>query len=92
MKPHIEDALALCGRDRVMHREFGDQRPAIAIRWDEVRVTSPDEQRFLVREADTSDEAGAAAARAFADRLEAIAKDLAAQAGRIRGTLGRGGS
>lgn len=92
MKPHIEDALALCGRDRVMHREFGDQRPAVAIRWDEVRITAPDEQRFLVREADTLDEAGAAAARAYADRLAEMGRALQEQAGRIRGTLGRGGA
>jgi hypothetical protein len=88
MKRNIEDALAACGRDRVMQREFG-AKPSIAIRFDpERRVVAADgTASFLVREADTLDEAGALAAAAFAARLREIATDLVAQAERIERAL-----
>lgn len=85
MKPNVENALHACGRERVLHREFGG-RPAVAIRWDgPARVTAADGTTpMLVREADTLDEAGAAAAEAFAARLDEIADGLRSQARRIR--------
>lgn len=85
MKSNIENALYHCGRDRVMQREFGGT-PSVAIRWDgdrDARVTSPDGTKFLVRDAETIDEAGHLAAIAFAARLREVAKSFEAQAARI---------
>lgn len=88
MKSNVENALYHCGRDRVLHREYGG-RPAVAIRWDEPRVQSPDNTKFLVREADTLDEAGALAAAHYANRLRDAAKELQNQAERIELALSR---
>ena len=91
MKRNIEDALSACGRDRVMHREFSG-RPAVAIRWDQdlwnLKANSPDStEKFLVKEADTLDEAGKMAAEAFAIRLREIAKAYTTWADRIEQAL-----
>lgn len=92
MKSHIEDALHQCGRDRIMHREFGGP-PSVAIRYDgPPRITSPEgTESYLVRKGATVDEAGEAAARAFAERIVEEAKRLTAWADRIVRALERGG-
>lgn len=83
----IEEALAACGRDRVMQRTQGS--PSVAIRWDvNGKVTSQEgTERFLVRDGATLDEAGKEAATAFAARIREQAKELAAWADRIEGHL-----
>ena len=89
MKSNVESALHLCGRDRVMQNErrLDNGKASIAIRWDEQRVQSPDDTRFLVRDGDTIDEAGEAAARAFAKRLRERSRDLADWASGIERAL-----
>ena len=90
MKPHIESALYHCGRDRVMHRE-GRDGTAIAIRYDMPSgALSPDGiERYLVRKADSIDEAGREAATAFAAHLRARAKETIEWADRIERALAR---
>ncbi len=90
MQPHVEDALAQCGRDRVMHREGGDG-VAIAIRYDMPSgAASPDGiERYLVRKAPTIDEAGREAAAAFAAHLRARAREVTEWAERIERSLSR---
>jgi len=80
----VEDALAACGRERVFHRIQGGA--SVAIRWDDQhRVTAPADgcERHLVRNGDTLDEAGAAAAASFAMRLREQARSLDGWAERI---------
>lgn len=83
----VEDALAACGRDRVMHRS--DAEPAVAIRWDGTPpITAPDgTERYLRRSGSTLDEAGRAAAQAFAQRIRDEARRLEAWADRIERPL-----
>lgn len=86
MKQTVETALHRCGRERVMHNEAAK---SIAIRWDEPRVTGGDgTERYLVRRGDSLDDAGEAAAKAFAARLRDQAKQWAAWADRIDAALG----
>lgn len=87
MKDSTAEALAACGRDRVMHRSGG--RPAVAIRWDQELVTSEDDQKYLVVEADTFEEAGREAAQRFAGRLRRLAKYYSDQASRIEYSLSK---
>lgn len=84
----VEDALAACGRERVLHRD-DSHGPSIAIRYDiDARVTSADgTERFLVRNANTLDEAGFAAARDFALRVREQAKAMDEWADRIERSL-----
>src|SRR5688572_2547714 len=97
MKRSIEDALHACGRDRVHHRDCTgcgvehQHRAGVAIRFDPgVQIVAPDgTTKFLVREADTLDEAGYLAASAFAERLREISRDLLAWADRIERPLKR---
>jgi hypothetical protein len=88
---HVEDALFQCGRDGVLQREGRDGN-AIAIRYDMPSgAASPDGiERFLVRKADTLDEAGRQAAAAFAAHLRARARETTEWADRIEGALSRG--
>ena len=90
MKSHIEDALAQCGRERVLHRDGVD--PSIAIRYDMPSgASSPDGiERHLVRKGATLDEAGHAAATAFALHLRARARETIEWAERIERSLARG--
>jgi len=91
MKRHIEDALAQCGRDRVMQREGGNGI-SVAIRYDlPSGAASPDGvERFLVRSGTTLDEAGRAAASAFAVHLRSRARETIEWADRIDHALARG--
>lgn len=88
MNRHIEDALAQCGRERVMHRE-GSDGVAVAIRYDMPSgAASPDGiERFLARSGATLDEAGRAAATAFAEHLRAKAREIVEWADRIERAL-----
>lgn len=88
MKSNIENALHLCGRDRVLHREFGGA-PSVAIRYDgPARIVSPDgTQAYLVRDGASLDEAGAAAAKAFAESIRNESKRLEAWAANIERAL-----
>jgi hypothetical protein len=90
MNPRVEDALAQCGRDRVLHRE-GRDGVAIAIRYDVPGgAASPDGvERYLVRNAATLDEAGRQAAAAFATHLRTKAREIGEWAERIERTLAR---
>ncbi len=83
----VEDALAACGRDRVMHRSGPE--PAIAIRWDgEQRITAPDgTERYLRRSGASLDVAGRDAAKAFAERIREEARRLNAWADSIERPL-----
>jgi len=91
MTSHVEEAIAQCGRDRVMHRE-GKDGVAIAIRYDmPLSAASPDGiERHLVRKAATIDEAGREAASAFAAHLRARARETIEWAERIERSLARG--
>jgi hypothetical protein len=83
MNPKIETALHRCGRERVFSRE-GRDGAAVAIRWDEVRITAPDGlERMLVRIGRDLDDAGDAAARAYVGRLRDVAAALIKQADSI---------
>ncbi len=92
MNRHVEDALAACGRDRVMHRE-DKEGIAIAIRYDvPSSAAAPDGvEKFLVRKAGTIDDAGREAARAFAAHLRARARETTEWADRIERALAREG-
>jgi hypothetical protein len=89
MKSNVENALYHCGRDRVMHREFGGP-PSVAIRYDgPVRIVSPEgTESYLVRKGETLDEAGTLAARAFAEQIRKESKRLVEWADRIERALG----
>jgi hypothetical protein len=85
VKQTVENALALCGRDRVMQNEIAK---SIAIRWDDPRVVHADgNERYLVRKGDSLDASGEAAARAFAARIREQAKQWAAWADHIDAAL-----
>ena len=88
MNQHIEDALAQCGRDRVMHRE-GRDGVSVAIRYDMPSgAASPDGiERFLARSGATLDDAGRQAATAFAAHLRAKAREIVEWADRIEHAL-----
>lgn len=90
MDCNVENALALCGRDRVLHRD--DATPSVAIRWDgEARLTAPDgTERYLRRDGKTLSEAGSEAALAFAKRIREESQRLASWANSIE-TASRGG-
>ena len=91
MNPQVESALHQCGRDRVMHRE-GKDGIAIAIRYDmPSAAASPDGiERYLVRKANTIDEAGREAATAFAAHLRTEGRKAIEWADRIERSLARG--
>ena len=88
MKSNIENALYHCGRERVMHREFGGP-PSVAIRYDgPARITSPEgTESYLVRKGETLDVAGTLAARAFAERIREESKRLVEWAANIERAL-----
>jgi len=91
VKAHVESALAQCGRDRVGYFE-GRDGVSIAIRYDMPSgCASPDGiEKFLVRKALTIDEAGHAAATAFAAHLRARARETLEWAERIERSLSLG--
>ena len=90
MRSSIEDALAQCGRDRVMHREDSDS-VAVAIRYDiPSGAASPDGvERYLVRNGATLDEAGREVAAAFAAHLRIRARETIEWAERIERSIAR---
>lgn len=83
---HIEEALAIAGRDNVFRRD--NATPSIAIRWQPPQRPPPNDP-WIVMERGTLDEAGEAAAREFAKRIRAHAEAIAAQADRIDALLSR---
>ena len=89
LSPNVERALALCGRDRVMHRhQSGDLPPAVSIRWDHELIVRPeDDSTHLVREGATIDDAGYDAAESFAARLRELAEKYSSWADKIEKAL-----
>lgn len=85
----VENALYACGRERIFSRDgYGEQKPAIAIRFDGVKVDPPDTTKPVIMcEGSTHDDAGEAAARAFVSRLRDAAKNLTGWADRIEKAL-----
>ena len=93
LSPSTEDALAACGRSRVLQRET--PKPSVAIRldvdrWDLPVASTDGTTKFLVRDGATLDEAGRAAARAFAERCRDIARGYTERATAIERALERG--
>jgi len=84
--PSVLDALAACGRERVIDRR-GGERPAVAIRWWHDDPGIPRGEKWIHAEADTFDVAACSAARQFADALEERATRLRDWARRIRAAI-----
>jgi hypothetical protein len=78
----VEDALRLCGPERVFHNEH---QVAVAIRADGTFCGPV--QKWITRSGPTMDDAGKAAALAFSDSLESEGKRLLDWARQIRSLL-----
>jgi hypothetical protein len=90
VKSSVEDALAECGRHRVLHGT-GPDGPTVAIRYDMVdEIVSLDGRaQYIVRTGATIDEAGAGAATEWAAAVRVAALRLTRWADRIEATLTR---
>lgn len=82
------DALAACGRERVMERRGSE--PAVAIRWASDSPGIPRGEKWVYSDGGTFDGAGFSAASKFATELEERAKRLNEWAKRIRSAIDRG--
>jgi len=86
IRARVIDAMQQCGRERVFHRTGG--RPAMAIRLNVTQTLAIDtDEKVLIYEADTYDEAAEQVARAFIARLRNAAKQLTDWADRIERAL-----
>ena len=61
--------------------------PCVAIRWQDVKV--PPQEKWLVENGDSHDDAGAKVARTFSDHIRKEGERLIAWANRIDQTLAR---